>query len=231
MLRFLILLGSLFSFYSAISQAEFGWGVEAYPNFSHRRLIAQTTVPREEIRALEALETGRLSYTAGLFGQWRGQRAGFQTGLRFMETGYRTIRTNISPDDEPPQGAEQKREIFRNLNLEIPAELQFFQKMDEKNHFFFMLGLSLAYNLSNYQETAFYTGESRQVRREKTGNDNFTRIHYSFQSGMGWEHRISEGLSIIVQPAFQFWPTALLKETEINRNLYSYGLRLGVKWR
>lgn len=215
--------------FSLFSQAEFKWGLEVYPNYSHRRLIAQTTISNSEIRELEAMEVGRFSYTGGLFAQWRGQRAGFQAGLRFMDTGYRTVRTNLSPDDFPPPGAEQKRDIYQNFNLEIPAELQFYHELNEKNDFFFMIGLSLAYNLANYHKTAFYTGETPEVRREKADNDNFARIHYSFQSGMGWEHHFNEGFAIVVQPTFQFWMSSLLKETDINRNLYSVGLRLGVK--
>ncbi|MCB9274383.1 MAG: outer membrane beta-barrel protein [Lewinellaceae bacterium] len=231
MKRPFLLIGALLLGTAVLAQAEFGWGVEVYPNYSGRRLVAQSTISREDINKLEALESGRLSYTAGLFAQWRGQRAGFQTGLRFMETGYQTIRTNLTADDNPPEGAEQKRDIYQNLNLEIPAELQFYQQLDDKNHFFFMIGLSLAYNISNYHNTAFYTGESRDVRREKEDNAAFNSILYSFQSGMGWEHRFSEGFSMVLQPAFQFWPTALLKENDINRNLYSFGLRLGAKWR
>lgn len=229
MKRFLFLLGGMLFCFSVFCQAEFKWGLEVYPNYSHRRLIAQTTIPNSEIRELEAMEVGRFSYTAGLFAQWRGQRAGFQAGLRFMDTGYRTVRTNLSLDDFPPPGAEQKRNIYQNLNLEIPAELQFYQELNEKNDFFFMIGLSLAYNLANYNNTVFYTGEKPDVRREKADNENFARIHYSFQSGMGWEHHFSENFSVVVQPTFQFWMSALLKETDINRNLYSVGLRLGVK--
>ncbi len=213
------------------AQAEFGWGLEAYPNFSNRRLIAQTTVSDKETRELEALETGRFSYSAGLFAQWRGERAGFQTGLRFLDTGYRTIRTPLSADDTPPPGATEKRIVYQNLFIEAPAEIQFFQELNEKNDFFFSMGLALAYNLSNSTKTVYYTGDTSSSDSEKADKAEFHNISYSFLTGMGWEHQVSDGLSFVLQPSFQFWLQALLIETDINRNLYSVGLRVGVKLR
>ncbi|MCB0547257.1 MAG: outer membrane beta-barrel protein [Phaeodactylibacter sp.] len=213
------------------SQAVFSWGVEAYPNYSNRRLIAQTSISNQQARALEALETGRFSYSAGLFAQWRGGRAGFQTGLRFTDTGYQTVRTSLSSDDTPPPGATEKRIVYQNRFLEAPAELLFFQELDDKNDFFFTIGLALAYNLSNQNKTVFYTGDTRSANSEKAENDNFHNISYSFLTGMGWEHQFSDSFSVVLQPAFQFWLQSLLIDTDINRNLYSVGLRIGAKFR
>ena len=230
MMRFLFLIGALAFGTSLFSQAEFGWGLEIYPNFSNRRLIVQPSVSRDDVRALEALETARPSYTAGLFAQWRGDRAGFQTGLRFVNTGYRTIRANIAPEDNPPLGAEQKRNDYQNFFLEAPAEILFFHQLDDKNHFFFTIGLSLAYNLTNYETVIFYDGESRQPRRESIDKGDFVNLHYNFLSGMGWEHQFSDGFALVLQPTFQFWLKSLLQQAEVNRNLYSIGIRLGAKF-
>ena len=215
----------------AFSQAEFSWGLEAYPNYSHRRLIAQTSIPSNEARVLEDLETGRFSYSAGLFAQWRGGRAGFQTGLRFTNTGYQTIRTPLSADDTPPPGATEKRIDYQNLFLEAPAELQFIQELDDNNDFFFMVGMALAYNLSNTNKTIYYSGNTSSANSEKANNEDFASFSYSFLSGMGWEHRFNDRFSIVLQPTFQFWFKALLVEADINRNLYSVGLRMAVKFR
>ncbi|MCB0567198.1 MAG: outer membrane beta-barrel protein [Phaeodactylibacter sp.] len=215
----------------AFSQADFGWGLEVYPNFSHRRLAAETTVSSKQIKELEELEAARLSYGAGVFAQWRGGRAGFQTGLRFMDTGYRTVRTPLSADDTPPSGATEKRIVYQNLFLEAPAELQFFQELDDNNDFFFMTGLALAYNLSNTNKTIYYTGDTQSVESKKAENDNFSSFSYSFLTGIGWDHQFSDRLSLVLQPTFQFWLRGLLIDAEINRNLYSVGLRAGVKFR
>ncbi len=213
------------------SQAEFGWGLEVYPNFSNRRLIAQAGISNQQIQELEALEAARFSYSAGLFAQWRGGRAGFQAGLRLMDTGYRTVKTSLSADDSPPPGAAEKRIVYQNLFIEAPAELQFFQELDDNNDFFFMMGLSLAFNLANKDKTIFYTGESRTVNSETPNQDNFSNLSYSFLTGIGWEHQFSDSFSVVLQPTFQFWLQALLIEADINRNLYSVGLRLGAKFR
>ncbi|MCB9265420.1 MAG: outer membrane beta-barrel protein [Lewinellaceae bacterium] len=213
------------------AQAEFAWGVEAYPNFSHRRLIAQTNISNQQAKELEALETGRFSYGAGLFAQWRGERAGFQTGLRFLDTGYRTVRTPLSADDTPPPGATEKRIVYQNFFIEAPAELQFYQELNERNDFYFMVGLALAYNLANNTKTIFYSGNNRSVNAEKADTENFHNISYSFLTGMGWDHQFSDTFSVFLQPTFQFWLQGLLIDTDINRNLYSVGLRLGVKFR
>ena len=211
-------------------QAEFGWGLEVIPNFSNRRLIAQPNVPRDEIRALEELETARPSYSAGAFAQWRGGRAGFQTGLRFVNTGYRTVRSGIVDEDDPPLGAEQKRNDFQNLFLEIPGEILFFHELDDKNDFFFMMGFSLAYNLANYENTLFYTGESPERRRIKAEQSDFNPVHINFLSGAGWEHRFGESFALVLQPTFQFWLRSLLQQADLNRNLYAFGLKVGVKF-
>lgn len=216
---------------TVFSQAEFGWGLEVYPNYSHRRLITQTSVPVQLARELEELETGRFSYTAGLFAQWKGQRAGFQTGLRFMDTGYQTIRTPLSAADTPPPGATEKRIAYQNRFIEAPAELQFIHELDNKNDFFFMVGLALAYNLSNATRTIYYTGDTQSSNTEKADKEDFADISYSFLTGMGWEHQFSDRFSLVLQPAFQFWLRALLVEADINRNLYSVGVRVGVKFR
>ena len=213
------------------SQVEFGWGLEAYPNFSHRRLATETSVSNAQIIALEDLEVARPSYGAGAFAQWRGGRAGFQTGLRFMNTGYQTVRTPLSADDTPPPGATEKRIIYQNLFLEAPAEIQFFQELDDNNDFFFMTGLALAYNLSNTNKTIYYTGDTQSVEAEKADNGNFSQFSYSFLTGIGWDHQFSDRLSLVLQPTFQFWLRGLLIDAEINRNLYSVGLRVGVKFR
>ncbi len=230
-MRFAFFAVLLFSLTPAFSQAEFGWGLELYPNFSHRRLIAQANISTREAQELEALEASRPSWSAGAFAQWRGARAGFQTGLRFLDTGYRTVKTSLDADDDPPPGATEKRIVYQNFFIEAPAELQFFQELDDNNDFFFMVGLSLAYNLANYDKTVFYTGENRAVNSEKPDKGNFSPLSYSFLTGMGWEHQFSESFSVMLQPTFQFWLRALLIEAEINRNLYSVGLRLGVKFR
>ncbi len=230
MMRYLLILVFCLTGLAGFAQASFQWGMEAYPNYSHRRLIAQTGLTQKQIQELENRETGRFSWSAGAFVQWKGQRAGFQTGLRFADSGYRSVRMPLTADDTPPQGATAKREEYQSLFIEAPAEVQFYHELSEKNEFFFMLGLSMAYNLANRNKTIYYTGETNQVDVTTPDKEAFSNVHYSFLTGMGWEHHLSEGFTMVLQPTFQFWMSNLLVEADVNRSLYSVGLRLGVKF-
>lgn len=216
---------------SLAGQAEFSWGVELYPNFSSRRLVAQTTeFDQEEADRLENLEVARFSYSAGLAGYWRTDRIGFKTGLFFTESGYETRRQEIDPREESPDGAESKRVQYAHQYIEIPGELLFYQNLNAKNDFLFSMGISAAVNLSNRERTTFLIGDTND-RQTTTAPGNFTSLGFSFISGLGWEHQFSR-FALSLQPTFQFWLRGLLNDESaiFNRNLYSVGLRTGVKF-
>lgn len=218
----------LFLMISSISaQASFDWGLNITPNFSHRRLIAQDVINRAEVDSLEALEIARISYTAGAFARWRSEKIGFQTGINYMESGHRTIRAPIEATDPAPADANEKRTIYRNVFIEVPAELQFFQELNDNNDFLFMMGLTFSYNINNTTDLVFYNGESQEVVEVPTDNDQFSRVNYSFIAGMGWEHQFGENFIMSFQPTFQFWLRPLLNDINLplNRNLYAIGLR------
>jgi hypothetical protein len=220
----LITVGSLFA------QAEMNWGIQVVPNFSHRRLIAQENIERREINRLDSLEIGKFSYSAGAFVRWRGEKIGFQTGLNFISSGHRTIRGAVESGDPAPPNADEKRTVYEHYFIEAPAELQFFQELDDKNDFLFMMGLTFAYNIDNATRILFYNGESQGAVSEEVDNSLFTNIHYSFTTSVGWEHAFNESLALSLQPNLQFWLTPLFDNPDLllNKNLYSVGLRVGL---
>lgn len=214
------------------AQAALRWGVEVFPNVSHRRLVAQfNDVDPDETQRLENLEVSRLSYTAGLMAQWRAERIGFKTGLYFVESGYQTRRTEVDLRDDIPNGAEDQRINYISYFLEVPAELLFYQTLDDKNDFLFSMGISIALNIANRERTTFYIDDIEEpVTVEPEGN-NFAALGYSFVTGLGWEHHF-DGFSILLQPTFQFWLSGLLNDpsARYNRNLYAVGVRAGAKF-
>lgn len=210
-----------------LAQAELNWGLQVTPQYSNRRLIAQSTIDQADVRALEELEIGRFAYSAGAVVRWKSERVGFLTGLNFVNIGHQTEWRPVTPSDPAPPNSIEKRTVYRNLFIEAPAELQFFQSFDDKNALFFMMGLTFAYNLNNATQLIFTNGETEEVVEEPTDNEQFADINYSFITGMGWEHQLGERLAFSLQPTFQFWVRPLLTDIDVdfNRNLYSLGFR------
>ncbi|NUO03518.1 MAG: outer membrane beta-barrel protein [Saprospiraceae bacterium] len=216
----------------SFAQQSFGWGINLYPNISNRRLIAYSSITDEMIRAIEKREGSKPSYAAHLFLAWRSEKAGFQVGAGFADAGYRTVEEAIPADDPDFANASSRRFVFRNYNLEIPASLKFYQSLSDKDYFTFMLGANLSYNLANDTLTVLYDGETSATRSVKDESD-FRKINYAFTTGLGWEHQFSPTFTLILQPTFTFWMKALFKETEfteLNRNLYSFGVSVGFRF-
>jgi len=216
----------------AFAQQSFGWGLNLNPNFSNRRLIAYSTITEQMIRDIEKQETSKPSYAAHLFLFWRSNKVAFEVGAGFANTGYRTVQEPIPSNDPDFPNANSRRFVFQNYNIEIPASLKFYQALSDKDDFNFMLGLNLSYNLSNDTLTVLYDGESSSTRRAADESD-FRKVNYAFTTGMGWEHQFSPTFTLILQPTFTFWMKALFKETEfteLNRNLYSFGLNVGFRF-
>ncbi len=211
------------------AQSGLSWGVEVYPNISNRRLIAQPTIPQTEINAVNASETSKFSYTVGGVVSWRQERIGFKTGLLLMESGYQTVRQEVDLRDDIPAGAEEEQTAFQHYFLEVPAELYFYQSLNDRNDFLFSMGLTAAFNVANRERVTYFFGDTDSRESVSLDNSEFTNLHFSFITSMGYQYAVSEGFRLVIQPTFQFWLRSLLNNpnAEYNRNLYSLGVRLG----
>ena len=213
-----------------IGQTTFDWGISLYPNVSNRRLIAFSNISDREIIRLDSLESGRFSYSAGLNAGWRGGKVGFYFGLNYMDTGYKTLKGGFAIDEPNPREASNRRFVYKNTNLEVPVELKFYQELKDGSHFYFMLGGAMSINLQNNFNTILYFGDSQELERTKDERE-FRSTNFAFQTGMGWEKALSDKIILAVQPTFQFWTKGVLVDNELNRNLYSFGLKLIVNYR
>ncbi len=210
-------------------QGGLQYGLTVYPNFSGGRLAASTTASQRVIDSIEAREIAKPSLSLGLAVQWRGLKAGFRTGFQLTETGYRSIREPVPPGVQAPEDAIDRQVAYRNVNLELPAELLFFHELNDKDRLNFMMGFSAAYNLNNFEDNIFFSGERLGRERQKLNNSDFQRLQLAFQTGIGWQRDLGRKMIIFVQPTFQFWYTGLLLDAdEVNRNLYSVGLKTGI---
>jgi hypothetical protein len=217
---------------SLLAQSELKVGVELFPNISHRRLVAQfNDTDPNETRRLETLEVSRFSYSAGVMAQWRSERIAFKTGAYFVESGYQTRRTEVDLRDDVPDGAEDQRIDYVHYFIEIPAEILFYQTLNDKNDFLFSMGLSMAVNIANRERVTYYTSDVSERVTQEPGDTNFSGLGYSFISGLGWEHHF-DGFTTMIQPTFQFWLGGLLNDplARYNRNLYAVGVRTAVKF-
>ncbi|NRB53360.1 MAG: outer membrane beta-barrel protein [Saprospiraceae bacterium] len=232
MLRYLFLLLCLCYMGEGLAQAGFSWGISLYPNYSDRRLIAYSFITQDEINRLDSLEGGRFSYSGGVLAEWRTEKVSFQTGVNFMNTGYRTISETILPGDPDENLGTERRFLFRNFNIEIPAELHFYQEVSPGNEFIFTLGGAMSYNISNSAFKILQRDGSSE-RIDVTDNEQeFRPVNFAFVTAVGWETDISETLSLVIQPTFEFWMRGIFIDTlELNRNLYNLGVKLNLKFR
>lgn len=229
--RYLILAGCCLFALDLAAQMGTWYSINLYPNYSNRRLIVFDNLTQDQISDIDSLEAAKPSYSIGGAIQWRGEFIGFQVGANFMNTGYRTIRQTIPADDPFAEQAEEYEQTFTNYFVELPVEITFYQTLNENNEFFFMLGTGVAYNLSNRTRTRLFTNSSEDpVDNSPTDEVDFRNIHWEFQAALGWEKAFNPNLRLLVQPTFQFWTRGLYVDELINRNLYSLGMRVGLKF-
>jgi len=232
MLRILFLFLCFFYVGESIAQAGFSWGISLYPNYSDRRLIAYSFITQDEINRLDSLEGGRFSYSGGILAEWRTEKVGFQTGLNFMNTGYRTIRETLLPGD-PDEGQGTERSfLFRNFNIEVPAELHFYQEVSPGNEFIFTLGGALSYNIANSSFKILHSDGNSERIDVADEEQEFRPLNIAFVTAVGWETDISETFSLVIQPTFEFWMRGIFTTTsDLNRNLYNLGVKVNLKFR
>ena len=213
------------------AQSGTWYSVNLYPNYSNRRLIVFDNLNQDQVDAIDDLEASKPSYSIGGAIQWRGEFLGFQMGANFVNTGYRVVRQPI-PGDGPFAGrGEEYRQTFTNYMMEIPIEVTFYQTLSETDEFFFMLGTGLGYNMSNRTRTTLYSGGgTATVENTPTDDKTFRNLNTEFQAALGWEKALNPQLKLVVQPHFQFWMRGLYLDELINRNLYSLGVRVGLKF-
>ena len=214
-------------FFLGISFGQsFEWGLSVHPNFSDRRLIALGDITDQEIETLDSLENNRPSYSSGIFVNWQSEKLGLYLGLNYMNTGYSTLKQPIPTGHSLFGQATNLKQVYINTNIELPFVVQFIQRPNEKNAIYFNMGGAFSYNIRNTLKTVYFDGQETFSTEKETQDPTFFRkFNYAFQTGMGWKHTFDNGLAFTVEPTFVMWLKGVLINTELNRSIYSIGLR------
>jgi hypothetical protein len=226
----LLLIIFLLSVAALTAQRYSGYGINLFPQLSHRRLVNLDFGSLAQTDSLEANEIARPSFATGLVLSYRGEKAGVQTGLNYSQTGYQGKRVPLAFNDPNRANFNEERYGFRSQSIEIPFALLFYQNLSPKDDFFFMLGSGINYNLSNQSIITRFDGETSAREVNDIENDDFRRINYAFQTGMGWEHKLSNNMVFSLAPTFRLWMAGVFKNALLNRNLYQVGLRATVRF-
>ncbi len=204
-------------------------GFAVFPHFSGARLAAGTTAAPGIVDSLEAREISRPSLGLGLAVQWRAERAGFRTGIQLVESGYRTVRETLPAGQEAPEGALEWQTAQRIVRIEVPAEILFLQSWNDRDRMNFTMGFSAAWGLAFSEDITYFSAERLGRSRQRQDRGMFSPLQLAFQTGIGWQRDFGEKIVFFAQPTFQFWYTALLRDTpEVNRSLYTLGLKTGI---
>lgn len=210
------------------AQRTSGIGIGLFPNLSHRRLVAFDVSAQQLTDSLEMFEMGVPTYSAGLLLNFRGEKAGVQIGLQYSVLGYNGSRRTLAASDPNSANFSERAQHFRSQQIEVPMSLQFYQDLSDKDDFFFSLGTSVSYSLSNDDIEILYAGDISE-RNRTAGMEDFRRLNVAFQTAMGWEHNYQRNWAISVAPTFKLWLRGLYNTQTLNRNLYQVGLRLTVR--
>lgn len=220
------ILFSLFFFSTSFGQS-FEWGISLHPNFSNRRLIALgINTSEQDIITLDSFEMNRPSYSGGIFVNWQSDKLGLFIGLNYMSTGYGTLKYSVIPTDPLFGQADDVKLFHTNTNIELPFIVQFIQRPSEKNSIYFNMGGAFSFNLQNSVNSVYYNGQEK-FTTEKTKQDGslYRKFNYAFQTGMGWKHTFDNGFAVSIEPVFVMWLKGILKDNELNRSIYSLGLK------
>ena len=211
-------------------EARFFWGPELYPNYTAPRLLTYGNLSLPEREALQEQEIGRPAYALGLNAGWSGEKLGFRFGLRFAESGYRTRREPFPNDLPNPEGITESRALYTQYRIDIPLSLDFSHQLDNRNRFFFSMGMAAGLQLAQRESNVLYFGDIQEKRPGESPDYAYRRLNWAFHTSMGWETYFSDNLSLSLAPTFQFWLSPLLQGAPIDRSLYSVGLLLGLRF-
>ncbi|KAA3640617.1 MAG: hypothetical protein DWQ02_01790, partial [Bacteroidetes bacterium] len=126
---------------------------------------------------------------------------------------------------------ESGRFIYKNHFLEVPLWLtNYFGKAPEKK-LFLHFGLSPAYNFSNKIITVHYEEDSSWREVEENESTDYRSFNLNASLGLGWERRLSENMKLIICPNFKVNTLGISRDASLNRRVFLFGLRVGIRFK
>lgn len=229
----IILMGLLMSLTIPLSSqilGSSGIGIEVYPHFANRRLIAGNAFSFNEVRRIDSLESGKQGFGIGILYSKRSEKIGFQIGLRYLSTGYETARGPVDINTQPSDFNEFS-ENFTASFLEIPFQLNFYQNLGNKSALYFTLGTAAGLHLNSRADRVFYSAESSETIDDFDTELNYRGLNFALITAIGFETTLNERWTLGIQPTFEYWLSGnvVTDAAGINRNLYNIGFRLSVR--
>ena len=76
----------------------------------------------------------------------------------------------------------------------------------------------------------FEKKNNKQEEKTKFDQQDYRKLNYAFEASMGWGKKLNDNFTIFIQPSFKFWFKGMLVENNLNRSLYSLGVRTGIRF-
>ena len=209
------------------------FGISFKPNYSSRFILADSNFNTAK-KILNDAETGKLSYSAGLFAErLLDDDMRIQVGVNYMNTGFRTHRKQLlwgSTNGQPDTiGLPEGYFVFNHNRIEIPIDFQYFIESDKP--FFVTVGISPTLNVSVTTTSKFYYPDGhREINRQKDTQDGYPKFGLSFKIGLGYQFIVFKKIVLDIQPNVQCFLTTLGKfNPRFNSYLYNAGIQISLK--
>jgi hypothetical protein len=214
------------------------FGISINPNYSYRYFYTSNVSTKT---AVDALESGKFSYSIGAFGEKEiNDKVRLRVGINAMNTGFQIVKRDLQSwgsqntngtlqsGFNEPYGFTQIRFIYNYINLELPIDFQYF--INKKCTFFITSGLSPMVNIYNYGATkAYFNDKKTTVNRYEITGEPVKKISLALQFGIGYAFKLNQKLTLDIEPRFQCFVTPLVSPSSKSGILpYNSGLQIGL---
>ena len=210
------------------------FGVSINPNYSHRYLYSDDATTKA---MLDRLYSGKFSYSVGVFGEKEmTEKVSLRVGLNAMNTGFQIVKDNLTwgsqnnngswnPFPIDPNEPTKIRFVYNFINLELPFDCQYF--INKKRTFFISLGGSPMLNVYNYGTTKiYYNNKSTTTDNYELKDEPTKKLSVALQLGMGYAVKLTQKLTMDIQPRIQCFVTPLVSSSaKSGVLLYNIGLQ------
>lgn len=203
------------------------------PDYAHR--ILSVPLELQYVDHMSRYEVPKMGFTTGagltyqLSEKWR-----WETGLFYTNKGtlleWDVYYSNYTAQVESLEDYIRFYHIYSYL--EAPMKLSFHFKPQRNVHRYLVFGgaAELLFSAKDRVVTTYSSGRKR-TDFENLRINEYNPVNVSLCIGYGWDVKINEQLSAVVEPCYTQFLIQQFKDEKINEYMYSFGLKLGVYYR
>jgi hypothetical protein len=228
-----------------LGQNKFSYGTEFKGGYSDNVFTTQAQFQGQETKS--SFEKPMFSFSVGLIGEFSPcSLISFQTGLRWIETGYTTDRYAQSfygvSLRTPAAGQPYVIDDFKSSYLELPLNVKFYLVKKA----YFLTGASATVRLSDRIVSNNYIDGKLTSRFVNISGQNglaasskgfwqdqfdYRDVNATIQLGFGYDLTIFQKTAVSIQPTAQYFllTTTPRKTDYYNRRLFNFGLAIATK--